>query len=841
MGAGQLVSALIFGMARLLVVVLPVCGASLSLMTEKKNMTKLKGNVFHAPARCGLFVFLSIAAVLISGCESPEEKVASYLASAQELYDQEDFLKAELEAKNALQIQPKNAAANFLLAEISETRQDFPQMAASLRAAIESKPDFTEARVKLATLYALGGAGDRAQEQLDDLKALNIDTAPVKVLAARLLAMDGDLESARMQLEAALDQDPSNSQALGLLASIAATKDLDAALELIERGIEVTDNARPLRLLRLQLLTRAGRTAELENEYRSLIADYPDESVFGYQYARFLVEQGQIDDVEQVLRQVIERQPDEVQPRLALTQFIGGAQGPEAAEKLLRELVADKPDMLELRNALAQYLKANGRIDDAFAEYEIISQQAGNDDIGLTARAKLAGIYMLRGELEESENVLNDILLIDSMNIEALILRGAMYTAQKDYRDAVSDFRNALRKDPQNKRAQLLLAQAHKRAGDSVLAKDAYRRALEAFPDDALAPMELAKLLIAEDNNKGAEEVLRDRLAVAPQDGRAVRALIALLRLTDRMDNAKEEAQNFSTLEGQAAVGQYLLGALYLGEQDYLSAEKAFRSSLDAVPLAAEPIQGLVLSLVRSGQSKQAKAFLKDFTTQYPENLWAKTLLGQVLAGEGDTEAAAAILESTLQSDESWLPAYTTLAGLKNDDVMAQIDVYKRGLEALPGSQELALLLGTAYERNGRIEEAIAVYENALESNANLPAVANNLAALLADYRTDKVSYERALTLAGQFESSDNPAFVDTLGWIYYRVGDFEKAIRLLEDAVDKAGQVPVLSYHLGMAYFRNGQAELAKEQLQAVMDSESESFIGFEEAKATFAELTGS
>lgn len=803
-------------------------------------MAKLKEKVFHTPARCGLFAFSLIAAVLISGCESPEEKVASYLASAQELYEQKDLLKAELEVKNALQIQPKNGAANFLLAEIAETRQDYPKMAASLRAAIESIPDFTEARVKLGTLYALGGAMDRAQEQLDYLKALNIDTALVKVFTARLLVMDGDFESARIQLEEVLEQDPSNSPALGMLAGIAATKDLDAALVLIERGIAVTDNARPLRLLRLQLLIQAGRTSEIENEYKTLIADYPDESVFSYQYARFLVEQGRIDDVEQVLRQVIERQPDEVQPRLALTQFIVGAQGPEAAEKLLRELVADKPDMLELRTVLAQYLRENGRLDEAFTEYETISQQAGNDDVGLTARAKLAGIHMLRDELEESEKILNDILLTDSMNIEALILRGVMYTSQEDYRDAVSDFRNALRKDPQNQRAQLLLARAHKRAGDSVLAKDAYRRALEAFPDDALAPLELAMLLIADDNNKGAEEVLRDRLTVAPRDGRAARALIVLLRSTDRMDNAKEEAKKLSALEGQAAVGQYLLGTVYFAEQDYLSAETAFRSSLDAVPLAREPIQGLVLSLVRSGKSTQAKAFLEDFTTQYPENLWAKTLLGQVLAGEGDTEAAAAILESTLQSNEFWLPAYTTLAGLQNDDVMAQIDVYKRGLEALPGSQELALLLGTAYERNGRIEEAIAAYENALESNADLPAVANNLASLLSDYRTDKVSYERALTLARQFESSNNPAFMDTLGWIYYRLGDFEKAIPLLEDAVGKTGQIPVLRYHLGMAYFRNGQTALAKEQLQDVMDSESESFTGFQEAKATFAELMG-
>ena len=70
-----------------------------------------------------------LALIALTGCESPEEKVAGFLESARELYAAEDLIKAELEVKNALQIQPKNAEANYLLAEISESRQDFQQMA----------------------------------------------------------------------------------------------------------------------------------------------------------------------------------------------------------------------------------------------------------------------------------------------------------------------------------------------------------------------------------------------------------------------------------------------------------------------------------------------------------------------------------------------------------------------------------------------------------------------------------------------------------------------------------------------------------------------------------------
>ena len=96
-------------------------------------------------------------------------------------------------------------------------------------------------------------------------------------------------------------------------------------------------------------------------------------------------------------------------------------------------------------------------------------------------------------------------------------------------------------------------------------------------------------------------------------------------------------------------------------------------------------------------------------------------------------------------------------------------------------------------------DQVLAAMLQVLRENPDLPAVANNLSALLADYRTDKRSFERALEYAEQFRDSENPAFLDTLGWVYYRLENYDEAIPLLEQSVDAAGQVPVLRYHLGM------------------------------------------
>jgi len=156
----------------------------------------------------------------------------------------------------------------------------------------------------------------------------------------------------------------------------------------------------------------------------------------------------------------------------------------------------------------------------------------------------------------------------------------------------------------------------------------------------------------------------------------------------------------------------------------------------------------------------------------------------------------------------------------------------------MPASQELALLLGTAYEHEGKYEEAIAAYEKVLAVDADLLAVRNNLAALLADFRTDGRSLERALELAEGLEDTGNPVFVDTLGWVHYRLGNFKVAIPFLEDAVDQAGQVPVLRYHLGMAYLADGRSILAEEQLALAMADVDLDYTGRSEAQSALREL---
>ncbi len=80
-----------------------------------------------------LRVLLCVAIVSVTyGCASSEEKAAEYVQSAQLLFDEQNYVKAALEVKNAIQIDPKNAKARYLAALIAEQQRDFQAMGENL-------------------------------------------------------------------------------------------------------------------------------------------------------------------------------------------------------------------------------------------------------------------------------------------------------------------------------------------------------------------------------------------------------------------------------------------------------------------------------------------------------------------------------------------------------------------------------------------------------------------------------------------------------------------------------------------------------------------------------------
>ena len=83
----------------------------------------------------------------------------------------------------------------------------------------------------------------------------------------------------------------------------------------------------------------------------------------------------------------------------------------------------------------------------------------------------------------------------------------------------------------------------------------------------------------------------------------------------------------------------------------------------------------------------------------------------------------------------------------------------------------------------------------------------------------------------------DDPSISDTLGWIYYKKNVPGRAVGYLKEAAEKLPGQALVRYHLGMAYHKNGNRDLAKKELAEALKL-SPNFPGADEAKTTLASL---
>jgi Tfp pilus assembly protein PilF len=215
-------------------------------------------------------------------------------------------------------------------------------------------------------------------------------------------------------------------------------------------------------------------------------------------------------------------------------------------------------------------------------------------------------------------------------------------------------------------------------------------------------------------------------------------------------------------------------------------------------------------------------------------------LKGEVLLSTQHSADAALAFKTAIERAPKWWIGYRNLAlaKLADHDNDAAVAALQAGIGKIDNPEPLEAELATVYERLGKVDDAVGVYEAALRRNPKSDVASNNLAMLLVTYRKDPASLERAKELSSRFAASSNAAFLDTYGWVLYKRGDAAAAVVALQTASEKSADSPVSLYHLGMAEALAGQSDAARNSLTRSLQSGSK-FSGMEEAKTTLDKLT--
>ncbi|HTW74369.1 MAG TPA: tetratricopeptide repeat protein [Steroidobacteraceae bacterium] len=349
-----------------------------------------------------------------------------------------------------------------------------------------------------------------------------------------------------------------------------------------------------------------------------------------------------------------------------------------------------------------------------------------------------------------------------------------------NYREALRYGERALGDGAARAATQLVLARAHAGLGEAAQAEAAASAARAAAPQEqSFAPADVLLLLGREHE---AHDAIEDVLARDPQNA-ALRAQAERRLGLIAFDNGDyDEAQReFSALlndRDSAAIAVYYLAAIAERRDDVATALRGYQL-LAGTALEASARERAATLLFKHGHRESAL---------------------QLLAAANDASPAARV-------DAQIEQAQLLSDGGEAPQALARID---DALELAPGHPDLLYQRAIVLEKGGHTDEAIAQLETLYRQRPQDGEIANALGFILADHGRELARAQRLISFALKGEP-DNPAILDSMGWLYYRRGMPKAALPLLARAfrLDQDGDIGA---HWGEVLWSLGQKAKARE-----------------------------
>ncbi len=782
-------------------------------------------------------------AVLTTGliaCNGAEERKAKYMEEGKQLMQAGEYEKAQLAFKNIVQIDPKDWESHFQIAEALSKQGKIENAFKEYSTVVGNDPNHVMARVRVGQLLLLNRAVDDAEKLANEALAKQADNVEALVLLAGVQIAKNNGEGALVNVQKALQKSPDDVAATLMLASIHLrnNKAIDA-IALLKQAIDKKTDSIPLKTMLVGVYAKNNQVAEAEEQLVSIIKIKPDDVQSYKNLALFQVSTNQLDKAEATLRDAIQKLPDNEAAENNLIDFLVEKRSIDIAMNELQSLIDKKPESYALKFKLAGLQLASKQGDKAEATLKQVAEQDKLGPNGVSARNKLAAIYASTKRADEAKGLIKEVLENNPRDAEALTLRGQFALAENKLPDAIGDFRSVLVDQPNNINVLKLLAATHLRNKEPELAKENMEKVVAAAPADEAARLDLAGLELNAGHEDQARQQIADLLKANPKSLKGLETLFKLEVSKKQWDKAQDVAKQAQQAFPAEPIGFYISGLGYQAENKLELAVQAFEQALDKKPDAIEPLTELVKTHMALKQPAKAAAQLQQAIKRHADHFIAYNLLGGVYLSEQKFADAKAAFNKALEIKPDWFSPYRNLAlgelMQKNND--AAIAIYKKGIDKTKGAMELVEDLARLHHGAGEHDKVIALYEDSYKRYPESAVAINNLASYLSDYAATPENLEKAAALAEPLAKSNNSSFLDTVGWIAFKQGKWEKAKENMEKALALEPNSPINNYHIGMLFFKQNDTAKSGEHLQKAIDSKA-NFFGLEDAKQTLEKI---
>jgi len=790
-------------------------------------------------------VAMLLLALVLPGCGGPEEKKATFYAKAGELYTRGDTVKARLEVNNAIQIDPKFADAYHLLGLIEQKDGNFKGAFGAFSKAIELNPELTAAHVEVGRLHLLSGAPDKALEKAQAALAKEPANPEALLLQGSVFMVQKKPKEAAAIFEGLLQKGDKKPEIfLALATAYSQTGSASQAEKAFADGLAAFPSFTALRLGLAQFYAERRQPSKAESELRKVIELEPDKAIHKFNLANFLWTEGrQAAAIDLIAATVAAEPANESICEMAARFYISKNQLFEAA-KILDTGIGKNPGSFRLRILLADvFLNQNNPARAVEILEKCLTPTRDPDDPGiLQAKTALARVHLQLRQTAKAETYVGQVLEANPKSVEGHLVKGEIFLTKGDGQNAVAEFRTVVGEQPQFTPGYIRLAGAHALNREFDLAVQALQNALKLDPKSKEALQTLARVYAAKKDMPAAEEQLRRIVDNDPGDLAARASLGDFLAATKNSTPAEDAYRAIVQRAPLSPLGYLKLSRLYRAQNKPREAlaqlEEGYRRNQVSVELLTE----LVQTQIQQKKHGAAVAVCTKRIEDNPRDIFAYNLLGWVYTDLKNYQEAEAALKKAIEMQPLWPAPHTNLASLyllqgrKNE----AIEKLQAGIAANPKDYSLYLSLALLFERDKDYANAMQVYELALKENPGFWFASNNLAFLIAETDSAKAGIERAKSLVEDALKArpNEPALLDTLGWVYFRMGDIQQARNLIEQALSASPEEGVLNYHMGAVLARLGQKEEAREKLEKALAAETD-YPGRADAARLLKDLT--
>jgi putative PEP-CTERM system TPR-repeat lipoprotein len=765
---------------------------------------------------------------------------------------------AERELRRARDLRPDFARASAGDVLVTLRRGDKQQAAEMADALLEKAPSSAEAWVAKATVAQASRRLEEAVEAFERALALDATSVNVAVVRAGILLDLGKYQQAAdalAPLRQTYPRDPEigffYAQAISKLGRVdEARKVIAAAAEVVSATAPDTLAKRPRSLLIAGLVMYGNRQYEqaytLFNAYLQVDRDHLEARKLA---AATLIALSKPRDAVELLRPAMIREvPDPQLYAIAGEAYVRSGQHARAAEAF-EQALALRDDDPSLRARLGFARVASGDRERGVADVE--AAVAGDPD-AVSTSLYLGILKLVDRDAGSARDIAGRVLERDPQNLTALNLLASAQAALGDRATARQLYERALGIEPRFRPARVNLARLDLVEGKADAAQ---RHIAPLMAEDPKNPRLMYEMALVEDARGRSGEAVQwlekayaaDRTSVAA----ALRLAEAYLR-TRQAPKALDVVAAIQQGHGDTAAVADVLGRAQLATGAMEDARQTFRrlaalvgyDSSRLIRVAEQQLQagdrdgawwtlskavagdegslraraglgGLALVVGNLGDAREQS---NELMHRFPDHPSGYALKGDLAMAEGRYDEAVGAYRTALDKGESAALAIRLMqarrAEGRADLAIAELAAW---VDRRPDNLVAKRALAEAHAAAGDLLEAKAVYEDLAARSPEDAGVLNNLADIygtLGDVRSLQLA-RRAHELA-----PDNPAVIDTLGWVLVRLGQPEQGLAYLRDAISRLATSGEIRYHIAVALEDLGRKDEAIRELTAALQA---------------------